>query len=75
MTRDSDYEHHLFYNHDLRSIMGYTEDYDDPMVLEVNPRYYAGGTNYKGEWEYDPGFGETYWKNLLDDAVEVDVEE
>ena len=60
----------LFYNQDLRSIMGHVDDWGDPLYLIVSGRYFAG-TDSRGEWQYDEGFGETYWKNLLDDAITV----
>jgi hypothetical protein len=59
----------IFYNQDLRSIMGYVEDWGDPFILIIDARFFAGGTDYEGKWKYDEGFGETYWKNMLDDAI------
>ena len=64
----------LFYNADLRSNMGFDQSgFGDPLDLVVWPRHYAGGVDYKGEWEYDEGFGETYWKKLLADATSIAV--
>lgn len=71
--RESDYYEDLFYNADLRSIMGHVEEWLDNLVLIVNGQWYAGGSDYAGKWSYDEGFGETYWKNLLDDAISVEI--
>ena len=70
----SDYEGHIFYNQDLRSIMGVTEDWSaDTLELVIWPRYYAGAWGSKRL--YDEEWGETYWKNLLDDAISAKVGE
>ncbi len=62
----------LFYNDDLRSLMGFEQGgFADPLDLVVWPNYFAGGTDYSGNWEYDEGFGESYFKKLLTDAAEI----
>jgi hypothetical protein len=68
IDRRSDYEGHLFYNADLRSIMGAVEDwFGDTISMIIQPRYYA--CKWGDKREYDEEWGETYWKNLLDDAI------
>jgi hypothetical protein len=66
--RHSEMEGALFYNQDMRSWMGEVEDFcGDTLVLFVHPRYYA--RQWGKEGAYDEKWGETYWKNLLDDAI------
>lgn len=68
IDRNSDYEGHIFYNQDLRSIMGTVEEWcGDHILLIVQPRYYA--REWGREGAYDEKWGENYWKNLLDDAL------
>ena len=68
----SEYEGHLFYNQDLRSIMGEVEDFcGDTLVLHITPRYYARMWGEEGKYNED--YGETYWKNLLDDAISAKI--
>jgi len=72
IDRHSDYEGHIFYNADLRSIMGEVEDWwGGHIVMVVSPRYYA--RQWGPEGAYDEEWGETYWKNLLDDAISAEV--
>lgn len=63
----------IFHNQDLRSIMGFVDDWGDPFLLIISGRYFAGGNDYEGKWKYDENYGETYWKNLFDDAITVKV--
>ena len=55
---DSEDYLNLYYNQDLRSFCGWSEEFN---TLRMFPEYYAKG------WE------DTYWKKLKDEALEFEV--
>lgn len=71
---DDEYQGHLFYNNDLRSICGEIEE-EDGEVLVLRLRT----THWLGRWGRKPGepfqYDATYdapWKRLLEDAESVE---
>ena len=58
IDKESDYFLDLFYNADLRSHCGWSEEFT---FLRIFPEYYAKG------WE------DTYWKKLKDEATDFQV--
>jgi len=69
---NSEYEGCVFYNGDLRSITGNVIeglDFGGTLLLSISPRWFA--CKWGDKREYDEQYGETYWKNLLNDAISV----
>lgn len=58
IDEESEYYEDLFYNADLRSFCGWSEEFNQ---LRMFPKYYAQG------WE------DTYWKKLVDEATDFQV--
>lgn len=75
---ESEYEGHLFYNQDLRSICGEVEEETgSELVLRVRTTYWLGKWGRKpGEpFAYDEAY-DAYWARLLADAKRIErVEE